>query len=92
MLRASRDKPLAGIIEKTNEFWHSTLRGLLRAARDEGDLPKTIDPDGMAAVIVATLKGVYLLPGKTSGAENIDKALRQLEDLLGLRGRTSKSH
>jgi len=41
-------------------------------------------------VIVATLKGVYLLPGKSSGAESIDKALRQLEDLLGLRGRASK--
>ena len=90
MLRASRDKTLAGIIEKTNEFWHGTLRGLLRAAREDGDLPKTIDPDGMAAVIVATLKGVYLLPGKSSGAESIDKALRQLEDLLGLRGRASK--
>ena len=86
MLRASRDRALAGIIEKTNEFWHGTLRGLLRAAREDGDLPKTVDPDGMAAVIVATLKGVYLLPIKTTGAESIDKALRQLERLLGVRG------
>jgi len=86
MLRASRDRALAGIIEKTNEFWYGTLRGLLRAAREDGDLPKTVDPDGMAAVIVATLKGVYLLPIKTTGAESIDKALRQLERLLGLRG------
>jgi AcrR family transcriptional regulator len=90
MLRASRDKTLAGIIEKTNEFWHATLRALLRGAREDGHLPKTIDPDGMAAVIVATLKGVYLLPGKSMGADQIDKALRQLEDLLGLRGKASK--
>ena len=66
------------------------LRGLLRGARADGDLPKTIDPDGMTAVIVATLKGVYLLPGRSTGSESIEKALRQLEDLLGLRGKASK--
>ena len=85
ILRASRDRTLAGIIEKTNEFWHGTLRTLLRAAREDGEIPKAIDPDGMAAVIVATLKGVYLLPGRNAGPDSIEKALRQLERLLGLR-------
>jgi AcrR family transcriptional regulator len=85
MLRASRDGALASIIDKTTGFWHRTLEGLLRAAREDGDLPKTIDPDGMAAVIVATLKGGYLLPDRSNGAKSIEKALRQLERLLGLR-------
>ncbi|HKW78086.1 MAG TPA: TetR/AcrR family transcriptional regulator [Candidatus Limnocylindria bacterium] len=87
MLRAPRDRALAPVIEKTNVYWHDTLRGLLRAAREDGDLPKAIDPDGMAAVIVATLKGAYLLPGRTGGAEEIGKVLRQLEELLGTRRR-----
>jgi AcrR family transcriptional regulator len=85
MLRASRDGALASIIDKTTGFWHRTLEGLLRAAREDGDLPKTIDPDGMAAVIVATLKGGYLLPDRSNGAKSIEKALRQLERFLGLR-------
>ncbi len=85
MLRAARDRSLAAIIERTNDYWHATLRTLLRGARESRDLPKTIDPDGMAAVIVATLKGAYLLPGRSAGAEELGKTLRQLEDLLGLR-------
>ena len=84
-LRAPRDKPLAAIIQKTNEFWEGTLRTLLRSAREDGELPKGIDPDGMAAVIVATLKGVFLLPGRARVPEGFDKALRQLERLIGLR-------
>jgi AcrR family transcriptional regulator len=85
MLRSSRDRSLAEIIRKTNEYWHGTLRSLIRSARDDGALAKTIDPDGMAAVIVATLKGVYLLPTRSPSPEGLEKALRQLERLLGLR-------
>lgn len=84
-LRAARDPKLAEIIQKTNEFWEGTLRGLLRGAREEGDLPKTVEPDGMAAVIVATLKGTFLLPGRSRVPDGFEKALRQLERLIGLR-------
>ncbi len=84
MLRSARDPALAKIIQRTNEYWHETLRGLLRGARDDGDLAKAIDPDGMAAVIVATLKGVYLLPGSSGPPEGLEKTLRQLERLLAL--------
>ena len=85
MLRSARDRALAEIIQKMNEYWQSTLRGLIRGARDEGALSLAIDPDGMAAVIVATLKGVYLLPIKGGPPEGLEKALRQLERLLDLR-------
>ena len=46
---------------------------------------RSIDPDGMAAIIVATLKGVYLLPVGAGPPAGLEKALRQLEALLGLR-------
>ncbi len=82
MLRSSRDPKLGEIIRKTMEFWHGTLRTLLRGARDEGAIREAIDPDGMAAVVVATLRGVYLLPGSPASADGLDKALRQLEKLI----------
>jgi TetR/AcrR family transcriptional repressor of nem operon len=85
MLRSARDRGLAEIVRKTNEYWHGTLRSLIRGARDEGEVPRGIDPDGMAAVIVATLKGVYLLPGKSAPTADLEKTLRQLERVLGLR-------
>ena len=85
MLRATRDKSLAGIIAKMHDYWHGTLRTMLRGARDDGALPGEIDPDGMAAVIVSTLKGVYLLPARSAPPEAFDKSLRQLERLLALR-------
>ena len=85
MIRSSRDQKLAEIIRKLNEYWHSTLRSLLRGAKEERALPKDVDPDGMSAVIVATLKGVYLLPERFGPPEALDKALRQLEHTIGLR-------
>jgi AcrR family transcriptional regulator len=86
MMRSARDPALGRIVAKTNEFWHGTLRDMLRAARADGDLPAEIEPDGMAAVIVATLKGVYLVPGNAGPNEDLEKALRQLERVLGLTG------
>jgi len=84
MLRSGRDPALAEIIRKTNEYWTGTLRALIRGARDDGAVSRDIDPGGMAAVIVATLKGVYLLPGKSASTAGLETTLRQLERLLGL--------
>ena len=85
MIRSTRDAMLSEIIVKMHEYWTSTLRALLRGAREERALPKDVDPDGMSAVIVATLKGVYLLPQRSGPPDALDKALRQLEQTLGLR-------
>ena len=85
MLRSARDPDLAATVRKTDAFWHATLRGLIRDAQADGDVPKTIDAEGMASVIVATLKGVYLLPVGTGPPPGFEKALRQLEDVLGIR-------
>ena len=85
MLRSSRDKTLATIIRKLDEYWHDTLRGLIRDAQGEGAVPRSVDPDGMAAVIVATLKGVYLLPVGSGPPPAFEKALRQVESVLSLR-------
>ena len=82
-LRASRDRRLASVIEKTNAYWDKTMRSLLRQARDEGALPSTTDPGGMATVVVAALKGGFMLPGPTT--EGFDRTVREIERILGLR-------
>jgi len=91
MLRSARDPALAGLMQKMGEYWQSTLRDLIRGAREEGAIPDAIDPDGMSAVIVATLRGVYLLPVKSGAPEGLEKALRQLERLLELRASRATS-
>ena len=85
MLRSARDAGLATTIRKTDAFWHSTLRTLIQEAQAEGDVPRALDAEGMASVIVATLKGIYLLPVGAGPPAGFEKALRQIEDVLGLR-------
>ncbi len=83
-LRAGRDRAIAAILGETDAYWHATLRALLRRARDERAVDKALDPDDTAALIVAALKGVYLLPAVSGTAARFDRTLRQLERTLGL--------
>lgn len=83
-LRAGRDRAIAAILGETDAYWHATLRALLRRARDERAVDKALDPDDTAALIVAALKGVYLLPAASGSAARLDRTLRQLERMLGL--------
>jgi AcrR family transcriptional regulator len=83
-IRGARDKALHDIIGNTDDLWHATLRTLLRRAKDEGAVPEVIDADAMAAVIVAALKGTFMLPA--AEPERVERTIRQLETLVGLRG------
>jgi AcrR family transcriptional regulator len=82
-IRGVRDASLRKIVGGTDDAWRAMLRTLLRRARDEGAVAPGLDPDGMAAVIVATLKGTFMLPA--SEPENVERTFRQLETLVGLR-------
>lgn len=83
-LRARRDRAIASIVESTDQIWHATLRGLLRRAQKEGGLDAKVEPDRAAAVVIAALKGVFLVPGRPDRA-NLAKTLVQLERWLGIR-------
>ena len=87
-LRAARDDKIAAIMREVDQTWHATLRTLLRRARDEGSVDPDLDPSDVAALIVATLKGVYLLPAEASRQERLTQALRQLERWLGMERRS----
>ncbi len=90
-LRAARDRGMAEILSKMNDVWYSTLRTLLRRAVASGSVAKTIDPEDMAALIVSTLKGIYLLPAASPDPGRLERPLRQMERLLGLRAARAKS-
>jgi hypothetical protein len=82
-IRGVRDTTLRKIVGGTDDAWRAMLRTLLRRAKDEGAIAGDLDADGMAAVIVATLKGTFMLPA--SEPENVERTFRQLESLVGLR-------
>ena len=82
-IRGVRDASLRKIVGGTDDAWRAMLRTLLWRAQDEGAVPENLDPDGMAAVIVATLKGTFMLPAAEPA--NVERTFRQLEALVGLR-------
>ena len=86
--RGVRDASLRKIVGGTDDAWRAMLRALLRRAKDAGAITAGLDPDGMAAVIVATLKGTFMLPA--ADPENVERTFRQLETLVGLRATRSK--
>ena len=83
-LRARRDRAIAAIVRETDEVWHATLAGLLRRAQKEGAIAPVLKPDDAAGVIVATLKGIFILPADARDARRLDRTLDQLERWLGL--------
>jgi AcrR family transcriptional regulator len=86
-IRGVRDASLRKIVGGTDDAWRAMLRALLRRAQDEGALRPDLDPEGMAAVIVATLKGTFMLPA--TEPETVERTFRQLETLVGLRAKRS---
>ena len=83
-LRARRDRAIAAIVRETDEVWHATLAGLLRRAQKEGAIAPVLKPDDAAGVIVAMLKGIFILPADARDARHLDRTLDQLERWLGL--------
>jgi AcrR family transcriptional regulator len=86
-IRGVRDTSLRNIIGGTDDAWRAMLRTLLRRAQEERAVPAELDPDGMSAVIVAALKGTFMLPG--AEPEQVERTIRQLETLVGLRAKRS---
>ena len=82
-LRSARDPSLARIMGEAFQAWQRTLRGLLQRAARDGYLPRDLDNDDVAALIMATLTSMTL--PSTASADRTDRAFRQLERWLGLR-------
>jgi AcrR family transcriptional regulator len=84
-LRSVRDEAIGSIMDEMYDVWHATVRGMLRRAIREGKVPRELDTDGVAALIVATLTSMTL--PVMSDPRRGDQALRQLERWLGIASR-----
>ena len=86
VLRAPRDPDLARIFRQTDAFWHRTLRDLLSRCVEQDAVDPAVDPDNMAALMIAAIKGVSLPTAAGFQPELADQVFGQLERLLNLRG------
>jgi AcrR family transcriptional regulator len=84
VLRAPRDSDLEHIFRQADTTWQRQLAELLGRCVEEGSLPATLDPDGVAALMVAALRGVSLPTAAVFRPESTDQVFRQLERMLGL--------
>ena len=81
-LRGRRDRAIAAIVRDVDTNWEKTLAALLRHATKEGAIANRLKPDEVAALIVATLKGIFMLSGDGRDAKAVDRQLRALERLI----------
>lgn len=79
-LRSTRDKKIAKMMNEMYEYWQTTMRGLLRRAVREGEAPRELDSDAVAALIIATLTGMTVPVLRAAGRG--DQVVRQLERWL----------
>jgi AcrR family transcriptional regulator len=80
-LRARRDRAIAAIVGETDATWQATLAGLLRRAKRDGAVISGA-PEDLAGLIVATLKGTFMLPPEARSSKQVDERLRALESLV----------
>ncbi len=89
-LRSTRDKAIASIMDQVYEYWHTTMRGLLRRAVREGGAAPELNSDAVASLIITTLTAATLPSLRNSNRS--DQALKQLEKWLGLGSRKVSSN
>ena len=70
------------IVRDVDNTWQKVLSALLRQAAKEGAIANTAKADDLAALIVATLKGLFMLSGDSRDPKAIDRQLHALERLI----------
>jgi TetR/AcrR family transcriptional regulator, regulator of cefoperazone and chloramphenicol sensitivity len=90
-MRARRDRAIAGIVREVDTTWHKMLTAVLRRAAREGAIDPSASPDELAALTIATLKGLFMLPRDDREQRAVDRQLRALENLIARRARAARS-
>ena len=85
--RAARDPAIAAIFNQMSETWHAALKGLLMRAQADGAIDRGLDPDAVASLVIASLRGMFMVPPATISRAQLDKTLLQLERFIGLGAR-----
>jgi AcrR family transcriptional regulator len=83
-LRAARDDAIASLARQADDQWFAFLSGLLQRGIAQGCLDAGLQPEGVAAVLIAAIKGLSMPTMGSFQPERIDQTLDQLERWLGL--------
>jgi AcrR family transcriptional regulator len=83
-LRAARDEAIAEVVQQGEEQWFAFLSGLVAQGVEQRCLGHHLQPDNVAAVLVATIRGVSMPTMSARRSERIDLVFDQLEQWLGL--------
>jgi len=81
-MRGRRDRAIGAIVRDVDATWQKVLGTLLRRAAKEGAIASAAKADDLAALIVATLKGLFMLPAEGREPKEVDRQLRALERLI----------
>lgn len=87
-LRAARDDAIADMARQVDDQWFGFLRGLVARGVDQGCLDRNLEPEGVAAVLIAAIKGLSMPTMGSFRPERIDQTFDQLERWLGLSAAT----
>jgi len=85
--RAARDPAIAAIFAEMTEAWHTVLRALIKRTQADGAIDQTLNPDATASLVIATLRGLFMVPVATTSQAEVARSLIELERLIGLGGR-----
>ncbi len=94
-LRAARDDVIADMVRHADDQWFAFLRDLVARGVDQGCLDGSLQAEGVAATIIAAVKGLSMPTMGSFRPERIDQTIDQLERWLGLSATTvseSKPH
>jgi AcrR family transcriptional regulator len=84
VLRAPRDAELGRIFRQTDGYWHRTLRELIARCIEQGAVDPALNPDEVAALMIAAIKGLSLPTVAGFQPQVTDQVFRQFTRLLGL--------
>jgi AcrR family transcriptional regulator len=84
VLRAPRDADLARIFRQTDDYWHRTLRDLITRCIEQGAVDPALNPDDLAALMIAAIRGLSLPTVAGFQPRLTDQVFRQFDRLLGL--------
>lgn len=88
-LRAARDAVIADIVRQGDEQWYPFLREMVARGVEEGSLDASLQPESVAATLIAGVKGLSLPWPGAFRPEQIDQTFDQLERWLGLSAATA---
>jgi AcrR family transcriptional regulator len=88
-LRAARDEAIAAMARQSDDHWYAFLRDLVASGVERGCLDASLQPQGVAAVLVSAIRGLSLPTISSFRPERIDQTIDQLEQWLGLRSATA---